>query len=57
MVPKVAEAAADLAHYALAVSPDGSALYAVNPVLGRVVGVRGGLPYGARERATNLCGT
>ena len=45
-------AAADLAHYTLAVAPDGSALYAVNPVLGRMVVVRGGLPYGARTGIT-----
>ncbi len=36
----------DLAHYTLAVSPDATALYAVNPVLGRLVVVRDGLPYG-----------
>jgi DNA-binding beta-propeller fold protein YncE len=41
--------AADLAHFTLAVSPDGNALYAVNPVLGRLVVVSGGLPYGARK--------
>jgi DNA-binding beta-propeller fold protein YncE len=45
-------AAADLAHYTLAVAPDGSTLYAVNPVLGRMVVVRGGLPYGARTGIT-----
>ncbi len=44
--------AADLAHYTLAVSPDGTALYAINPVLGRLVVVRGGLPYGARTGLT-----
>lgn len=45
-------AAADLAHYALAVSHDGSTLYAVNPVLGRAAAVRGGLPYGRRDLVT-----
>ncbi len=44
--------ATDLAHYTLAVSPDATALYAVNPVLGRLVVVHGGLPYGARMGLT-----
>jgi sugar lactone lactonase YvrE len=40
-----------LAHYTLAVSPDGSSLYAVNPVLGRAVAVHG-LPYGTPHVTT-----
>lgn len=39
--------AVQLASYTLAVAPDGSALYAVNPLLGRVIAVHG-LPYGPR---------
>lgn len=42
--------AAQLAHYTIAVAPDGSALYAVNPALGHVVAVHG-LPYGPRVPA------
>jgi len=53
MLPDQGPAAAtDLAHYTLAVSPDATTLYAVNPVLGRLVVVRGGLPYGARMGLT-----
>lgn len=44
--------AAQLAHYALAVAPDGSALYAINPVLGRAVVVRGSLPFSTPQPIT-----
>lgn len=43
--------AAQLAYYTLAVAPDGSALYAVNPLLGRVIAVHG-LPYGPHVTAS-----
>ncbi len=52
-LPHQAPAApADLAHFTLAVSPHGDALYAVDPVLGRLVVVSGGLPYGPRKALT-----
>jgi len=44
-LPDGSARAVDLAHYTLAVSPDGTTLYAINSVLGHVVAVRGGLPY------------
>jgi len=44
-----------LSHYALAVAPDGNSLYAINPVLGRVLQVRrssnSDLPFGSLEIA------
>jgi hypothetical protein len=52
-LPNQAPAAAtDLAHFTLAVSPHGDALYAVDPMLGRMVVVSGGLPYGPRRALT-----
>lgn len=45
MLPDDHAAAADLAHYMLAVAPDGTSLYLVNPVLGRAITVHG-LPIG-----------
>jgi DNA-binding beta-propeller fold protein YncE len=41
ILPNVGATAAQLAHFTLAAAPDGTALYAVNPVLGLVVAVRG----------------
>jgi hypothetical protein len=44
--------AADLAHYTLAVSPDGTSLYAVNPLLGFAAAMRGSLPYGTLDQTS-----
>lgn len=43
--------AATLSHYVLAVSNDGSALYAVDPLLGQVFAMRGSLPFGSATQA------
>jgi sugar lactone lactonase YvrE len=41
ILPNVGATAAQLAHFTLAAAPDSTALYAVNPVLGLAVAVRG----------------
>ncbi len=52
-----------LAHDALAVAPDGHALYVVNPVLGQAMALRGALPLGRESwkalpsRAASAVGT
>ena len=52
-LPNVGATAAQLAHFTLAAAPDGSALYAVNPVLGLAVAVRGSpnaLPFATPQQ-------
>ncbi len=41
-----------LAQFALALSPTGEALYAVNPALGRITSVTGSVPYGSMSSVT-----
>lgn len=50
-LPRTDATAAALAYYTLAVSPDATALYAVNPLLGHATAIRGSLPYGSQDQA------
>lgn len=48
-LPTDGATAAVLAHFTLTVSGDGNTLYAVNPLLGEAMVMRGSLPYGSTD--------